>query len=131
MNNKNQHLENQFCTKEQSVRVKNLGFNGLCLYGFSTHYENSKLCKDKWKGCDYNRSANSETIVSIPTRSQVFTFFREKFKLYHHIRENHYKMFEYEITPRQTMTNKAVASYEEAEFICIDNLILIAQNINK
>jgi hypothetical protein len=121
-------MNNEFVTYEQSLAVKELGFDEKCL----TYYYNEILVftpipslntNSFWVGKDNN-------FITAPLKQQLFRWFREKYGLITSIRHNKFPdmsgkqyYFEYEYKN----SYERYITYEEAENVCIDKLIELAK----
>jgi hypothetical protein len=118
-------MENLFCTYNQALALKELGFKERC----SHYFENNKFkIHNEISGWDFNTSFI--TCVSAPLKSQVFKWFRDKHNLISCIRTISYgctideQEFFYEIVSvRGVASYEIYDTYEEAESACIDKLI--------
>ena len=127
-------MKELFCSYEQSLALKELGFDEPCL----AWYQNNTLRIDvnanqsikfhenlgRFKGC-----------FLAPLKSQVFKWFRDKhdlhpsFGLFCSTKED--KNFDYEIINHDQTISVGVDgfnTYEEAEDACIDELIELVKN---
>ena len=125
-------MKELFCSYEQSLALKELGFNEPCLacWNFYTNefYYNS-----------YPTNFFSDDVVQLPTKSQVFKWFREKHNLEYQIIKSangNYSVIIHKNTQEYldkiaTLPHGCLEelvdlySYEEAENSCIDKLIHI------
>ena len=123
-------MEKEFCTYNQALRLKALGFKERVL----TYYENGvpKLHNDI-TGWDFNTSFM--TCVSRPTYSQVFQWFRENYELW--FRPDYYdemKEYDFQGSIHELGKYSAVADIgnhktpKEAELACLDKLIEIVES---
>ena len=117
-------MEKQFIPYEQALELKSLGFDQPCLKywnGIGEYFDQ----KDWF---DWNQS---EMFVSIPLYQQAFSFFREKYELYHEIsyggRKGEYHAFVREYVYGNNRNSPSVFSYEEAELECLIKLIEIVK----
>jgi hypothetical protein len=123
------NIEKEFVPYEIALALKELGFDEPC---FTWHWDDIGL----YNGLEYGNHNKREHVVSAPTFSQAFRWFREEYTLYHDIKmfgdwDN--PQFSYIVSGR-TITNPAHMwhyeskySYEEAEFECIKKLIEIVK----
>ena len=134
-------MEKEFVPYELAVKLKELGFDEECYGAYSTFHQNKwKLnldfgVKNKWfkkttEGC------------SAPTFSQVFRWFREKYRLFHEVfidtepsvDEPDKIEFTYLVLhmvgmeKMYTSRNRRFETYEEAELACLTKLIEIVEN---
>ena len=126
-------MEKEFIPYEQALTLKELGFNEPC-FGYYKHEE--LLIEGKYKNSDHGFS------ISVPTFSQSFRWFREKYNLRGFIgfRPN-VKQFDCHIydmslsgkeyvkqrTMEEFNKDPKVGTYEEAELECIKKLIEIVK----
>jgi hypothetical protein len=107
-------MEKEFVPYELALRMKQLGFDEPCFgYRDSVGY----LMIQKTPHC----------VISAPTFSQAFRWFREKYELYSFV----FKFdegFGYETYKEGvTQTNESFDTYEEAELACLKKLIEIVK----
>ncbi len=113
-------MEKEFCTYEQSLALRELGFNEP---SFGYYIRNKRLIIED--GIIY---INDLLEPSAPLIQQAFRFFREKYGLYFII-EQEPGAFLFECTIRSTndyfIKNRAgyYKTYEEAQQACLDKLI--------
>ena len=122
-------IESNFVPYQIAVDMKSIGFNKPC-FGF---YRKEKLYL-----CDY-KNVNEEkiSIISAPTFSQAFKFFRERYNFISEINvystsdgySYTFKILCKKYTPYKE-ANNAWVTYEEAELACIRKLIEIAKEQN-
>ena len=128
-------LKKEFVPHEQSLALKELGFNEPCFGYFNTN--NCELFLDN----SNNRTSNDDDRwCSAPTFSQAFRWFREKYKLQHHIWSGKINSIFYgydilNIEEQEFVVNNSDISggdcdyetYEEAELVCLKKLIQLAK----
>ena len=130
---------------EQAVGLKRLGFNGSCNYLYNSTDDVPKpfLC-DVGLSQDWNSLYIHETnrhLMSAPTFSQVFNWFRINYQLPSWVYTSDNKKFYYSILKNKrfmmsdfyviTKTKNPVRpynTYEEAELACLMKLIKIIEN---
>lgn len=115
-------MEKEFVTYQQSLRLKALGFDEEC---FGYRDGGGNLMIKKMPHC----------VISAPTYSQAFRWFREKYNLYHTIDKQGYWFFEIKKDEGfGDLTEITVSydynSYEEAESACLDKLIEIVEGLS-
>lgn len=114
-------MEKEFCTYNQALRLKALGFNEPCFSFYMGGFK--ELGKIKY----VNPSNVAETNVLAPTFSQVFRWFREKYNL---IAEFNWhfpsKCYATSIYPNDFYLQ--TKNYEEAELACLDKLLEIVES---
>lgn len=126
-------MKKEFVTYEQSLALKELGFDEPCLRTYT------------WNGFDFDvltcisdnvttmeerlNSNNDKYTCSAPLYQQAFRFFREKYGYYYPIHRitNNTNQVLYSIGPYAG----DYFTYEEAENACIDKLIEIAKQQTK
>ena len=120
-------MEKNFLNYEQSLTLKELGFDDECL----AYYAGDK--KDfKWRPSMSRSNDNQTDVVTAPLKQQAFKFFREKYRL-----DGKPKYFlndwycfiindmKGEDNSRRLFTE--FPSYEEAELECLKKLIQIVK----
>jgi len=128
-------MKNEFVKYEQALALKELGFDEQC---FSFYNIEGELYESEGY---YRRGYNVyEDEVIAPLYQQVFSFFREKYKLYPeiglHDREDEETwrftisiLGYYELAYNQNVGKEPYhKTYEEAEQACLDKLIEIVKN---
>ena len=134
------NLEREFCSYEQALALKELGFNESC-FGC---YQLSEL-RDYKKGLEVSwimtlntlngyRIYDDETQTSAPLKQQVFRWFQNKYNWYHTMdfrrkaypSTNQYK-WKIDIGLGDVFFIGWADTYEEAENACIDKLIELAK----
>jgi hypothetical protein len=136
-------MNKEFCTYEQSLALKELGFDEPCFFAFD-NCSTPMRCSDlrtneqKFSGVNYN----SSTYTSQPTYSQAFRWFREKHDHYSEIRVGCTQIdgsigYEWWIWKPNGIEEWSLQipgeewsyeTYEEAEQSCLDKLIEICKN---
>jgi hypothetical protein len=106
------NLEKEFCSYEQALALKELGFDEKCLanYLFNKELEISF----------YRHGMD----IPAPLKQQVFRWFREMYGAHIHPRRILPNVY---IAEYGLWTSEAFKTYEEAENACIDKLIEIAK----
>lgn len=138
-------MEKYFVTYNQALALKELGFDEPC---FAFYYDKTKFLSlgqkpeylvDKRKA-SYIFGNEKHDVTLAPLKSQVFEFFRDKYKYYFWIEPcSQHKIFHFNITCSpssftyctidETKPNAGgFKSYVEAELACIDKLIEIVKN---
>mgnify|MGYP003334793834 CR=1 FL=1 len=129
-------MNKEFCTYEQALELKELGFDEPCF----CYWYTQQGCFPSIRGKDiqFNGWKNyPDSNTTAPLKQQVFRWFREKYQLQHNITWNKF----YEKTPQQWEVRKQwidepiipygyggmSKTYEEAEDACIDKLIEIVK----
>ena len=125
-------MEKEFIPYEQSLALKELGFDEPCIYYVdkdnNSYIYNFQTHPDEFiEGCGVN-------VIPTPTLSQGFRFFREKYGLYHSIGldnslENDVNCDYQIINHSQSISEFETdfKSYEEAELACLIKLIKIVK----
>lgn len=117
-------MNKEFCTYEQALSLKELGFDEPCFAWY--------VSKDF--GLEIGKVIQTDLIkdaVVAPTFQQAFRFFREKHSLQHEIV---YDMSDdltnkvYVYTVFGTDRSEEYKTYEEAELECLNTLIKIVKN---
>jgi hypothetical protein len=133
-------MNKEFCTHEQSLDFKKLGFDEPCfgyynknnsLVRFPSLLPNIEICNSYFLDLDKN------SITTAPLKQQAFKFFRDKYDLQHYIKKSYeFKKYFYTITRDGIIIDGTTAidicnTYEEAEEACLDKLILICKEQNE
>ena len=115
-----ENIEKEFAPYEQALALKELGFNESCLasWNFYTHELNFN---------GQPSTFSSEDVIQLPTFSQAFRWFREKYNLDSHIYKSGYYGYSFDIDGEKFNNNDGW-SYEEAELACLKKLIEIVKN---
>jgi len=134
-------MEKQFITYEQSLALKELGFDEPCFGQFYKHSSQEKEELRLFQDCDWNDRTTSYWVtnisshfISAPTFSQAFEFFREKYGYdvtIKKITKDKYQFIIELICVEDTsyhFVDYYFDSYNEAESACIDKLIKIVKN---
>ncbi len=121
-------IEQEFVSYEIAVQMKELGFDELC---FGVFFPSDKSFIDiKFK------NSQQEVVISAPTYSQCFRWFREKYNIYAIILPSYTDnkvvkdRFFYEIVKNKKLKQELDyhSTYEEAETECLKKLIELCQN---
>ena len=146
-------MEKEFCTYEQALALKELGFDEPCLAFYDgKNAESFYFNNIRDASGDYIPFQKHDRLkwFGAPTFSQAFRWFREKYNLHAEITWSPSYEYEpgqwsdaiYEITivnvsytkeweaesPDMQRANGRQLSYEEAENACLDKLIEIVKN---
>jgi hypothetical protein len=115
-------MKNEFIPYEQALELKELGFDEPC-FGYRA------------EGADVMIKHIPHCVISAPTFSQAFRWFREKYNTTHEIlrkEDNNHKEFiawvYIEGERIDVVSYWFSTSYEEAELACLKKLIEIAKN---
>lgn len=129
-------MEKEFIPYNLALELKDLGFDEPC-FRFKNNISN--VFEQKIEGYDWNQV---EKFVSIPTFSQAFRFFREKYQMNANIDWNFYaelmnrlpdKNFYYVVKNKignNKILSESFETYEEAEVECLKKLIEITKEQN-
>jgi len=135
-------MEKEFVPYEIALTLKELGFNKKCflvvsyvgnLYFCNGDYAMYETNKGKYKNIKYEHSIPEKyTDLKIPTFSQVFRWFREKYNLhstilFNDVKNNYDFIYGKRIGGSMLGTSQ---TYEEAELECLKKLIEIIKKIN-
>ncbi len=119
-------MNKQFITYEQSLALKELGFDEPC-FGFHSKIHGLMMVKTSGSSSLYKDAGE----CLAPTYSQVFRWFRDKYSLHHVIHQFDFKKdTDEEYLAEVNHTDDGFSyfrTYEEAEFFCIDKLIEIVK----
>ena len=118
-NNKQMSIEKEFVPYEESLELKELGFDEPC---FAIYID-----KQLQINATYQNHLAFKGWVASPTFSQAFRWFRDNHNLHHEIEYNGYEYLGYV----SGMTANIFKTYEEAELACLRKLIEIVQGGNK
>jgi len=135
--NNMKNLQKDFLPFELSLKMKQLGFDKPCLAKYITSDLVVKGCyKDSHiLHALFEENEICEAHILVPTFSQTFRWFREKYGLYHSIGldnslENDVNCDYQIINHNQSISELETdfKSYEEAELECLKKLIQIIEN---
>lgn len=133
-------MKNLFCTHNQSLALKELGFDEPCFAFYAIPNVGNKLFFDIDPDDGELTSLNQNQIyhnnlsevgrISAPLKSQVFEWFREKYGYWSYIKEatKGTCRFNIEKFDEKFFNSGLFGSYDEAESACIDKLIEIVKN---
>lgn len=131
----------EFITYTQALELKELGFDELCWAWYNIPDEDVRYCyseqrspitnsHEEWSAQIWGKKAEN---IGLPTSSQVFKWFREKYNLlgivgycddnsgkFMSVIDNINSDIDYDMNAKDT--------YEQAELACIDRLIEIVKN---
>ena len=115
-------IEKEFVPYQEALRLEELGFDEPCF----TVYEKNHFTL--WSGT-YQNNMDWKDIISAPTYSQVFRWFREKCNLTSCVRTYFNVNFFYEIyvNVNHEITSDSYKTYEETELECLKKLIEIVK----
>jgi hypothetical protein len=123
-------VQRDFIPYEQSLKLKELGFDEPCLGKF---YYNHLEIGGNWRNDDFKE--DPDIFISAPLYQQVFRWFRNKYgidfsinTIYSRYNENTSKKYSGVIDTKTMYTNVGFYdTYEEAELECLNKLIEIAK----
>jgi len=121
-------MEKEYVPYDLAVKLKELGFDEPCL----TCYDKLKMIASHSKNVfDYKNYNTSGYMVSRPTFSQAFKWFREKYELYSTIMfrvsmEDNNEYWDWLIKGEEVVY-RHFKTYEEAELACLTKLIEIVE----
>ena len=130
-------MDKEFVPPTESLELKELGFDEPCfgyyvdgeLRGVNLGHEGLGGIKPYYKRFGFHTLCNSDinnmekSVVTAPTFSQAFRWFRENHNLHHEIEYNGYEYLGYV----SGMTANIFKTYEEAELACLKQLIEIVK----
>ena len=127
-------MKTEFCTYEQSLALKELGFNEpFYTFGNSYYYRNGFFSQANDDALDYFKRFGDEVVIA-PLKQQAFKFFREKYKLHgsteppvSNRRDSWGCYIQHTVNMQCVFQNIGYITYEEAESACIDKLIELAK----
>jgi hypothetical protein len=118
-------MNNEFTPYEQTLTLKELGFDEPCIMVYHHPYKEIKYALFA-QGTDWTKA---------PLFQQAFRWFREKYNFCYFIRGNNYDGYSYNIDNLGLLQYKfeieyrfTFKTYEEAEIACLDKLIEIVKN---
>jgi len=118
-------MREQFVPYEIALKLKELGFDGLCLtkYGMASLriYENYKPYRNSEDR--YNGGSFCNDLCAAPLWQQAFDWFRDKHNLFSYIDRVYEKaFFDYEYLIGHIVTG-GHETYEQARLACLEELI--------
>lgn len=116
-------MEKEFVPHDRTLRMKALGFDEPC---FAYRGGCGGLMIKETPHC----------VISAPTFSQAFRWFREKYFIHHKIGRDfdiwEYELYDFKSGNKHIPTGfKTFKIYEEAELACLDKLIEIVEGITE
>jgi hypothetical protein len=111
-----QELESLFCPYEQELALKELGFDEPC---FAYRDEGAEVMIKYTPNC----------VISVPTYSQAFRWFRENRHLKFFIKEDDFRESVYEYGIKEVINITGFKTYEQAELECLKELIEICREL--
>ena len=120
-------MKNVFVSYEVALELKQLGFDEPCIAFYNGRFLDFKIWNDDGReASQINVNMDVGQCPNAPTFSQVFRWFREKYKLPSWVYTSDNEKFYYGIL-RDTRFlidgNKPYETYEEAEWACLLKLI--------
>ena len=119
-------MEKEFVTYNQSIRLKELGFDEPCFGWYKL--PNKRLCGE-YEMVTFQNNYPHIKFVDVPTFSQAFRWFREKYGL--HCGINTHTSSTNQVTYVIDLEFGKKLTYEEAELACLDKLIEIVESKEK
>lgn len=122
-------MEKHFATYEQSLALKELGFNEPCLYSYYQDGTIGSVLRQNG-GSNLVNWNESNTLCSRPLKSQVFEWARKEYGYWSYIKEatKGTCRFYIEKFDEKFFNSDIINSYEESESGCIDKLIKLVKN---
>jgi hypothetical protein len=130
-------INKEFIPYEQALALKELGFDEPCILLYRG-LDTQPVCQMDYefkteKNSDYNDETNYW--LTVPTYSQAFRWFREKYFIHHEIGRDFdtwdYELYDFKSGNKHIPTGfKTFNTYEEAELECLKKLIEIVKNKN-
>jgi hypothetical protein len=129
-------MNKEFCTYEQALALKELGFNEPC-FSFYIDVDNFLYTNQKWLNYNLN-----DKRISAPLYQQAFRWFREKYNLCGEVYTVNMGAIDYTFQIRDLYSEDVkhnnfeaytggyigtFLTYEEAEQACLDKLIEICK----
>jgi len=123
-------MEKEFVPYELAVKLKELGFDNLCVFLYYNNGNNYVIAEPLIKNSDLKYDDFKH--CTAPTFSQAFRFFREKYNFKSWVEEHTADTFIYEIRPHILTHYKegevyVYTIYEETELACLIKLIEITK----
>jgi hypothetical protein len=123
-------MEKYFVTFEQALVLKELGFDEPCIAFFNGKHHDYKIDDDEGTEVPYiNPNMNVGGCLNRPLRSQVFEWFRQKYKLsvvIYDLRDDYEAIIIEWTLDDDKLTHEfsiIFETFEDAESSCIDKLI--------
>jgi hypothetical protein len=120
-------MKNEFIPYQQSLELKELGFDEECLFAYYGKSDLSNFKESDYELCgDRHNSSLKDGRVSAPLYQQVFRWFRDNYDLHYNIDYvSAADIFKYELWIKGRIYK--YNTYEEAELACLNKLIEIAK----
>jgi hypothetical protein len=128
-------MEKEFVPYEQALELKELGFNEPCL-GYYVGKDKEVYMSNETLSAPFQFRLESKTTFVVPTFSQAFRWFREKYDLYSQtpstcVEENDRIFYNNPIYDELDNivfdSMEQYTTYEEAEIACLKKLIEIVK----
>ena len=120
-------MQKEFIPYEQSLALKELGFDEPCFYPFQYLAADPNTIDRSY--ADYKNWNKNNKLISAPLYQQAFRWFREKYELAHNIHPMTYDCY---VVNQKNPSIDDIGdfnTYEEAELACLKKLIeIIKQN---
>jgi hypothetical protein len=118
-------MKKEFVPRYLSIKLKDIGYNQK-VFAWSDIYNDFIFYMYP---TNENNMNQYEDVISIPTFSQAFRWFREKYDLFHSIDTRVSKDIGYLIllNDEEIHIDSCYWNYEEAESACLDKLIEIVE----
>jgi hypothetical protein len=124
-------MEKEFIPYEESIALKALSFDIPCIKGF---FNKEEIFTSVSTPVDFNNKKQLGELISCPTFSQAFKWFREKHGYYHEIFVDDDKTFGFMISyfvkigRGDKPIQRKYSTYKETELECLKKLIEIIKN---
>ena len=120
-------MEKEFVKYEIALELKELGFDEPC---FGYYGVENELCVEI--SCNLDHNLTRRNFIAVPTCSQAFRFFREKYELYYTIEGSIKEGFQYFVYTYEyeIKSEELFNTYEKTELVCLVKLIEIAKEKN-
>jgi hypothetical protein len=147
---KKKKMKNEFVPYELAVKLKTLGFDEPCFGGYNPNpvndddlgtliyptiklnFEDENIIFNDTESNEPNCWTIKDDVILAPTYSQVFRWFREKYKLHSTITSISQESWQWHITkPGESLGklyDEDFYTYEEAETACLEKLIEIVES---
>jgi hypothetical protein len=126
-------MEKEFIPYEQALALKELGFDKPCIKEYHLEELLNNSTDGEIKNSDL-MELYGNSVISAPTFSQAFRFFREKYLLFGYPFPNDYQNYGYRIVEMTSDENKELVydwgtkdTCEDAELACLKKLIEIVK----
>jgi hypothetical protein len=120
-------IEKEFVPYEQSLALKELGFDEPFSPFDTFYYRNGYLCEANKNAVESFNSFNDEVVLA-PLYQQAFRFLRENRHLKFFIKEDDFRESVYEYGIKEVINITGFKTYEQAELECLKELIEIVKN---